>query len=89
MIPRLPQGSSYLGFIVGSSVASTLALLAIYKLTLSPPKRIISSPKKTQETYLSPAQKDALPYPPDILPGARDVASPVRHLTRKVEIQIA
>lgn len=39
-------------------------------------KRIIGSPRKTLLLNLSPEEASRLPYPPDALPGARDVDSP-------------
>lgn len=37
---------------------------------------IIPSPRETQLPYLSPSEQARLPYPPDALPGARDIPSP-------------
>ncbi|KAK7514562.1 Alpha/Beta hydrolase protein [Phyllosticta citriasiana] len=37
---------------------------------------VIPSPRTTVLSKLSAAEKEALPYPPDVLPGARDVATP-------------
>ncbi|CAO1596355.1 hypothetical protein XANCAGTX0491_000206 [Xanthoria calcicola] len=37
---------------------------------------IIPSPRETQLPYLSPSEQAQLPYPPDALPGARDIPSP-------------
>jgi hypothetical protein len=39
---------------------------------------IIRGPTATLLPNLSQAEKDTLPYPPDALPGGRDVDSPVR-----------
>ncbi|KAG4438032.1 hypothetical protein IFR05_006491 [Cadophora sp. M221] len=44
--------------------------------------RVIKSPIATLLPYLSKSEKDALPYPPDALPGARDVETP--HGTMRV-----
>lgn len=38
--------------------------------------RIIKSPRQTILSTLSPAELSSLPYPPDALPGSRDVATP-------------
>ncbi|MCJ1389725.1 hypothetical protein MMC18_002582 [Xylographa bjoerkii] len=67
----------------------TLSLLYIYtrpstsSSTLSPsssplpnPPNSIPSPVDTLLPYLTPEERSALPYPPDIFPGARDVESP-------------
>jgi len=68
------------------AAAATIAasLVAIFLLVRSArgssePKlrrRCIPSPRETLIPYLSPAQAAALPYPPDLYPGARDVATP-------------
>ena len=70
-----------IGLIVGSSVATTLAV-AIARLAFhSTPTKIIASPRATLLPKLSKAEQEELPYPPDVFPGARDVDSPVsRHV---------
>lgn len=40
-------------------------------------QKIIRSPRETLLPKLSSTEKAALPYPPDALPGGRDVDSPV------------
>lgn len=40
-------------------------------------ERILRSPKHLLLPKLTVAEQDALPYPPDALPGGRDVDSPV------------
>lgn len=42
----------------------------------SGPKAPAPSPKSTVLPGLSSSQRDALPYPPDLLPGGRDVETP-------------
>ncbi|MCJ1281943.1 hypothetical protein MMC26_001266 [Xylographa opegraphella] len=67
----------------------TLSLLYIYTRpsapsTTSPPSpppgqgppNSIPSPVHTLFPHLTPAEQSALPYPPDLFPGARDVESP-------------
>lgn len=71
--------SSHTSLIVGSTFLTTLALLSLAKSTLSPvPRKIIPSPRDSLLPSLSKEEQEALPYPPDIFPGARDVESPVR-----------
>ncbi|KAN0122434.1 alpha/beta-hydrolase [Hyaloscypha variabilis] len=67
-----------LPLIIGTSVASTLAVITLAKLALqSPPKpKLIPSPRETLLPTLTKAEQDLLSYPPDIFPGARDVTSP-------------
>lgn len=76
-----------LGIVIASSLATTLALFTIFKLH-TPGQKIIPSPLKTQIQNLSKEERDELPYPPDLLPGGRDVTSPVRHLTILFAFQI-
>ncbi|PBP27198.1 hypothetical protein BUE80_DR001897 [Diplocarpon rosae] len=63
-----------LGVVLGTSFATALAVFTVLKL--SPSRRAIPSPRESQIPYMSKEERDALPYPPDILPGARDVTSP-------------
>lgn len=60
--------------------ALAAVVLATSSLTLrlarQPRPRTIPSPRETLLPKLSPQQAAALPYPPDLLPGARDVATP-------------
>lgn len=53
--------------------ATSFAAWAIYHRNL---RKSIPSPRQTVLPYLSPAQVVALPYPPDLLPGVRDVDTP-------------
>ena len=39
-------------------------------------RRVIPSPRETLIPFLSESQAAALPYPPNLLPGARDVETP-------------
>lgn len=72
-----PELSRNPGFLVGSSVAATLVVVAIARLiSRTSPKKILSS-RATQLLHLSKAEQSELPYPPDVFPGARDVDSPV------------
>ncbi|KAJ5032612.1 uncharacterized protein L3040_009209 [Drepanopeziza brunnea f. sp. 'multigermtubi'] len=66
-----------LGIIVGTSLATTLAVVTVLKLLPDSRRpRTIPSPRETQVPYISREEQEALPYPPDVLPGARDVTSP-------------
>ncbi|KAH6671411.1 Alpha/Beta hydrolase protein [Halenospora varia] len=71
-----PSRDTYL--IIGSSVATTLAVVTIARLALAPtpPKKIIRSPRETLLPKISKQGQGDLPYPPDVFPGARDVESP-------------
>lgn len=67
----------HVAFIVGSSVASTLALMLISRLAFDKmTPQTIPSPTATLLPKLSEDEKDEMAYPPDVFPGARDVASP-------------
>ncbi|KAF4632706.1 hypothetical protein G7Y89_g5414 [Cudoniella acicularis] len=70
-----PSRDTYL--IIGSSVATTLAVVTLTRLALSsPPKTIIRGPTDTLLPKLSKEEQAELPYPPDVFPGSRDVVSP-------------
>lgn len=57
--------------------AATLATIAAYKALSGPANvDVIKSPFSTQLPHLSSTELNGLPYPPDVLPGARDVESP-------------
>lgn len=66
-LPLLAAGLAYVGL--------TLALRA-RSATLSQDAKITFSPKRTLLPQLSEQEAADLPYPPDVLPGARDVDSP-------------
>ena len=72
-----------LPLVIGASVATTLAAISLAKLALqSPPTpKLIRSPRETLLPNLTSEEQDQLGYPPDILPGARDVSSPVSQVT--------
>ena len=59
---------------------SVLTVLALLRLASRPrvinSPTIVPSPRDTLLPLLSCAEAAALPYPPDIFPGARDVDSP-------------
>lgn len=83
-LPRLvaagpPAGNT--GFIISCSVVTTLTLVALARLTLqTAPAKSIRSPRVTLLPNLSESEQAKLAYPPDVLPGARDVDSPVGHV---------
>ncbi|KAM0797722.1 Alpha/Beta hydrolase protein [Usnea florida] len=66
------------------SLSTGIALAAVALVTLSQtlhlgrraPPQTIPSPRDTLLPKLSPTEATALPYPTDLLPGARDVATP-------------
>ena len=65
-----------------SSIWTALAVVATASISLAfrrarqPLPRKMSSPRDTLLPQISPEQAAGLPYPPDLLPGARDVATP-------------
>jgi hypothetical protein len=63
-------------------VALLLALLLLAVTSRGQRRRaavqIVPSPRETLLPRLTAAQRLAVAYPPDILPGGRDVESPVR-----------
>ncbi|MCJ1377378.1 hypothetical protein MMC17_000473 [Xylographa soralifera] len=87
---RLPSTvPSTLPISLALGTLGTLSLLYIYtrpsKTSATPPSspsqfrnppNSIPSPVDTLLPYLTPSERSALPYPPDIFPGARDVESP-------------
>jgi hypothetical protein len=65
--------------IIAVTVLTTFAAITILRFAFQTEKiKIIKSPTATLLPRLSQVEKDALPYPPDTLPGGRDVDSPVR-----------
>lgn len=68
--------------VMSSSIWTALAVVAMASISLAfrrarqPLPRTISSPRDTLLPQISPKQAASLPYPPDLLPGARDVATP-------------
>jgi len=78
LTPYVP--SSRLSLIFSAGAASIIALVAYQSYTKSVEraraKKVFSSPRDVVVSKLSEVEKNALPYPPDVLPGARDVDSP-------------
>lgn len=66
-LPLLAAGLAYIGLTLVLRARST---------TASQNSKIIFSPKKTLLPQLSEQEAADLPYPPDVLPGVRDVDSP-------------
>jgi hypothetical protein len=63
---------------VASTIATTLVVSELARRILNPvPKQILPSPRASILPKLSKKEQEELPYPPDVFPGARDVASPV------------
>ncbi|KAE8441898.1 hypothetical protein EG329_004204 [Mollisiaceae sp. DMI_Dod_QoI] len=63
--------------LAGVTVFSTLAVITISRLKFRRAKvKVIKSPAATLLPKLNSAEKATLPYPPDALPGGRDVDSP-------------
>lgn len=64
--------------LVGVTVLTTLAVITASRRIFREEKvKIIKGPVTTLLPKLTEAEKALLPYPPDALPGARDVESPV------------
>jgi len=71
-----PPESGSTAIIITTALA-TIAAVTISRFVFEEKKvKIIKSPVATLLPRLSQAEKDALPYPPDSYPGARDVDSP-------------
>jgi hypothetical protein len=65
-------------YIIGASVITTFAVLIISRRAFQGKQpKIIRSPRKTLLPKLNEAEIAGLLYPPDVLPGGRDVDSPV------------
>ena len=63
--------------VIGAASVGTLLLLGtVTSAFRSGPSRIIPSPVESKLPKLSLEEVQQLPYPPDALPGARDVQSP-------------
>ncbi|KAK3298521.1 Alpha/Beta hydrolase protein [Chaetomium fimeti] len=80
--PQPPAGATATLYLtLGAALGISACLLTTSLLGPNPSKQhqqqpTIPSPLKTHLPDLSPAEIAALPYPPDILPGGRDVATP-------------
>ena len=59
-----------------ASIGLTTVLTSQYHGNLHQPCRIIDSPLPSIQRNLTKQQQDRLPYAPDVLEGARDVATP-------------
>ncbi|KAH8726903.1 Alpha/Beta hydrolase protein [Phaeosphaeriaceae sp. PMI808] len=63
--------------VIGAASLGSLLLLGTVSSALkSAPTKVIASPVATKLPQLSVEELNDLPYPPDALPGARDVQSP-------------
>ena len=75
-----PRTAAMLGSAAGVAVISTYCLYCLYKAISTLPSsnfpQNIPSPRTTLLPRLSNAEAQNLPYPPDALPGARDVETP-------------
>lgn len=71
MVSNLLQPTYALPLTAGLAV-----LLLGHLSTRGSPPQLIPSPLKTVLPSLTDSDKAGLPYPPDALPGARDVTSP-------------
>jgi len=73
-----PSQDRNVTYIIGASVITTFAVLSISRIAFQGKQRkIIRSPRETLLPKLTEAETAALLYPPDVLPGGRDVDSPV------------
>lgn len=73
---RPPGAGSYLALGAALGLTTGLTLNALRQLKGSRKPLLIRSPRETQLSKLSREEIDALPYPPDALPGGRDVETP-------------
>lgn len=65
-------------YIISASVITTFAVLTVSRRGFRGKQgKILPSPRETLLPKLTKAEIEALPYPPDVLPGGRDVESPV------------
>lgn len=76
--PRLPSSSRISLFLAASaaSLGILVALRSVYGATQPPSPTVAESPRSTLIPKLSAEQASDLPYPPDVLPGSRDVPTP-------------
>lgn len=64
--------------ILAATVVATCTAIVFSRLIFRQhSSKIIKSPATTLLPKLTQAEKDALPYPPDALPGGRDVVTSV------------
>ncbi|OBT92133.1 hypothetical protein VE01_10089 [Pseudogymnoascus verrucosus] len=70
-----PSSTSNIPLIALTSL-TTLSLLHLTRLALSAPALTTRGPTSTLLPHLSQAAREGLEYPPDILPGGRDVDTP-------------
>jgi len=73
IVPQVLQSRKSLLTLFGAFAVGALCRGLISKAKT---KSIIRSPRTTLLPSLSPDEQQALPYPPDVFPGARDVDSP-------------
>ena len=67
--------ASFMGSFIWTALAAFLLALT-FRRVRRPLPRAISSPRETLVPKLSAEQAASLPYPPDFMPGARDVTTP-------------
>lgn len=72
--PPAERAGFYLA--LGAVGVSAGLIAALLSREHRPRKHCIESPRKTHLPHLSEAEIAALPYPPDVLPGGRDVETP-------------
>ncbi|KAK0737557.1 Alpha/Beta hydrolase protein [Apiosordaria backusii] len=73
---RSPGAGSYLTLGVALGLTTGFTLNALIQCKASRKQRLIRSPRETHIPKLTAEEIDALPYPPDALPGGRDVETP-------------
>ncbi|KAI9732074.1 MAG: hypothetical protein M1818_007669 [Claussenomyces sp. TS43310] len=72
-----PSSERSVTFIVGATAITTAALVSLIQCASQGTQpKIIKSPTATLLPSLSDSEAQALPYPPDALPGGRNVNSP-------------
>lgn len=74
--PRLSSRLLEHRWYIAGGVATLSVVILLSRLRIADKPKAIPSPKETILPNLSPEELKSLPYPPDALPGARDVDTP-------------
>lgn len=72
----IAMATRHFSSVCGLSVAAVALLAIATKTALAGSGKVVLSPRETVLPGLTEEEKAKLPYPPDALPGARDVSSP-------------
>lgn len=74
--PGAPGTPSWVALLGGACLVTAAALWPLVKKATGSGNRYIASPRSELLETLSDDEIKGLPYPPDVLPGGRDVATP-------------